>query len=201
MLHINRRADIPARKPLVLQALNLMQQNDEWKHLPSLLEGLEKSRPGKPDVALQEKILRKLMLADQFPVILRALRRSEATGLSLKNEGVLNQVLLALRGTASAGNWDQEKLQKALRQADEVAELLESEEHGGGRKLRDNDARKRPAVIGLFLELHAKNAVEYQGAQDVNGKVKAYATRFMACFNQANEVYLPPQPSKNQNHN
>jgi hypothetical protein len=167
--------------------LSLIEQNDEWRQLPSLLEGLHKARP-QPDLALQEKILRKMQLADQFPVILRSLRRSHATGLTLKNDAVLNQVLNALRETASLENWEQGRLEKALKQADDLAELLESTDHGTGRKLSPNDPRTRPAVIGLFLELHAVYAQQYQNGQDVNGKVKAYATRFMATFNQANEV-------------
>ncbi|KAH0040133.1 hypothetical protein KCU78_g1196, partial [Aureobasidium melanogenum] len=186
LLHIDRRKDIPARKPLILQALRLIEENDEWRQLPSLLEGLHKARPH-PDLALQEKILRKLQLADQFPVILRSLRRSHATGLTLKNDAVLNQVLNALRETASLENWEQTRLEKALKQADELAELLESADHGTGRKLSPNDPRTRPAVIGLFLELHAVYAQQYQGGQDVSAKVKAYATRFMATFNEANQ--------------
>lgn len=187
LIHIDRRKDIPARKPLVLQALRLIEENDEWRQLPSILEGLHKARP-QPDLALQEKILRKLQLADQFPVILRSLRRSHATGLTLKNDAVLNQVLNALRETASLENWEQTRLEKALKQADELAELLESADHGSGRKLSPNDPRTRPAVIGLFLELHAVYAQQYQAGQDVSGKVKAYATRFMATFNESNQV-------------
>jgi hypothetical protein len=193
LVHIDRRSEIPARKPLVLKALSLIEQNDEWRQLPSLLEGLHKARP-QPDLALQEKILRKLQLADQFPVILRSLRRSAATGLSLKN--VLNQVLNALRETASLENWEKTRLEKALKQADDLAELLESADHGSGRKLSPDDPRTRPAVIGLFLELHAVYAQQYQNGQDVNGKVKAYATRFMATFEQSHQVrslhLLPP---------
>jgi hypothetical protein len=190
-VHIDRRSEIPARKPLVLKALSLIEQNDEWRQLPSLLEGLHKARP-QPDLALQEKILRKLQLADQFPVILRSLRRSAATGLSLKNDAVLN--LNALRETASLENWEKTRLEKALKQADDLAELLESADHGSGRKLSPNDPRTRPAVIGLFLELHAVYAQQYQNGQDVNGKVKAYATRFMATFTQSHQVrpLLPP---------
>jgi hypothetical protein len=186
-VHIDRRSEIPARKPLVLKALSLIEQNDEWRQLPSLLEGLHKARP-QPDLALQEKILRKLQLADQFPVILRSLRRSAATGLSLKNDAVLNQVLNALRETASLENWEKTRLEKALKQADDLAELLESADHGSGRKLSPDDPRTRPAVIGLFLELHAVYAQQYQNGQDVSGKVKAYATRFMATFTQSHQV-------------
>jgi hypothetical protein len=187
LVHIDRRSEIPARKPLVLKALSLIEENNEWRQLPSLLEGLHKARP-QPDLALQEKILRKLQLADQFPVILRSLRRSAATGLTLKNDAVLNQVLNALRETASLENWEQTRLQQALKQADDLAELLESADHGSGRKLSPNDPRTRPAVIGLFLELHAVYAQQYQSGQDVSGKVKAYATRFMATFDQSHQV-------------
>jgi hypothetical protein len=170
-----------------LKALSLIEENNEWRQLPSLLEGLHKARP-QPDLALQEKILRKLQLNDQFPVILRSLRRSAATGLTLKNDAVLNQVLNALRETASLENWGKSRLEKALKQADDLAELLESADHGSGRKLSPNDPRTRPAVIGLFLELHAVYAQQYQNGQDVSGKVKAYATRFMATFDQSHQV-------------
>ncbi|KAI5248150.1 hypothetical protein E4T43_01542 [Aureobasidium subglaciale] len=186
LTHIDRRTEIPARKPLLLKALKLIEENDEWRQLPSILEGLHKARP-QPDLPLQEKILRKLQLADQFPVILRSLRRSHATGLSLKNDAVLNQVLNALRETASRENWEKARLEKAIKNADELAELLEAEDHGSGRRLSLNDPRTRPAVIGLFLELHAVYASQYQGGKDVSGKVKSYATRFMATFNESNQ--------------
>lgn len=190
LVHIDRTREIPARKPLVLQALGLIEENDEWNQLPSLLEGLHKAHPDS-DPALQEKILRKLQQADQFSVILRCLRRSETTGLTLKKDAVLNRVLLALRETALGEKWEQERLEKALRHADELAELLESAQHGTMRQLSPNDPRTRPAVIGLFLELHAVYASQYQGGQDVKGKVRAYAQRFMACFDHANQVSTP----------
>jgi hypothetical protein len=85
-------------------------------------------------------------------------------------------------------------LEKALKQADDLAELLESADHGSGRKLSPNDPRTRPAVIGLFLELHAVYAQQYQNGQDVSGKVKAYATRFMATFDQSHQVRSLPLP-------
>ncbi|GAB7347103.1 hypothetical protein MBLNU459_g3231t1 [Dothideomycetes sp. NU459] len=187
LTHMDRRRDIPAKRPLVKKALELMREPEDWKQLPSLLEGLTKTN-GKPDVALQEKVIRKAIEADQFSVVLRCLRRSYATGMTLKNDTVLNQVLWGLHRSAQLGEWDEKRLRKAIRQADELAQLLEADDHGSGRKLSQNDPRTRPATIGVYLELAAVNSYKFYAGRDHDGSVKKYADRLMACFQNSSEL-------------
>lgn len=186
---MDRRRDIPAKRPLVKKALELMRQPEDWKQLPSLLEGLAKG-DGKSTIDLQEKIIRKAIEADQFSVILRCLRRSHAIGMTLKNDTVLSQVLWGLHRSAQLEDWDEKRLRKAIRQADELAQLLESDDHGAGKKIAENDPRTRPATIGVFLELAAVNSYKFYAGRDQDGSVKRYSDRLMACFQSSNEVCI-----------
>ncbi|KAF1346169.1 hypothetical protein BDV97DRAFT_401524 [Delphinella strobiligena] len=191
--HIDRRNDIPARKPLVKKALSLMQGHDDWRQLPGLLEGLHKSN-SRPDLDFQEKIVRKAIQADQLGVVVICLNRSDLTGLTLKNEGILNLVIWGLHEYAQSAAWEEARVRKAIRYADEIAQMLEAEEHGTGRKIAQNDPRTRPSTIGVYLELAAVAAQKYQGGKDVDGSVRRYAERLMACINDSNQPAQQDQP-------
>lgn len=167
--------------------MSLMQGHEDWKQLPGLLEGLHKG-DSKPDLHFQEKIVRKAIQADQLGVVIICLNRSALTGLTLKNEGILNLVIWGLHEYAQSAAWEEARVRKAIRYADEVAQMLESEEHGAGRKIAQNDPRIRPSTIGVYLELAAVAAQNYQGGKDVDGNVRRYAERLMACINDSNQV-------------
>lgn len=184
---MDRRRDIPAKRPLVNKALSLMREPEDWKQLPSLLEGLTKG-DGKTAIDVQEKMVRKAIEADQYSVILRCLRRSHATGITLKHDTILTQVLWGLHRSAQLGDWDEKRLRKAIRQANELALLLESDDHGTGKKVAANDPRTRPATIAVFLELAAVSSFKFYAGRDHDGSVKRYAERLMACFQHSTEV-------------
>lgn len=172
---------------MVKKALSLMQGHDDWRQLPGLLEGLHKSN-SRPDLDFQEKIVRKAIQADQLGVVVICLNRSDLTGLTLKNEGILNLVIWGLHEYAQSAAWEEARVRKAIRYADEIAQMLEAEEHGTGRKIAQNDPRTRPSTIGVYLELAAVAAQKYQGGKDVDGSVRRYAERLMACINDSNQV-------------
>lgn len=165
----------------------MMQTDEDWKQLPAMLEGLHKG-DGKPDVDFHEKIIRKAVQAGQLGVVIRCLNRSSLTGITLQNDNVLNSVLWGLHEYAQADAWDEARLRKAIRYGAEIAQMLESQEHGSGRKIAENDPRTRPSTIGIYLELSAVLAQKYQGGSDADGSVARYAERLMACVNQTNQV-------------
>ncbi|KAL1302900.1 hypothetical protein AAFC00_003225 [Neodothiora populina] len=190
--HMNRRVDIPALSPLIAKALSLMQDSQDWKQSPALLEGLRKG--GHVRTRHAEKLVRKAIQADQLGVVIRCLNRSAATGLTLKHDNILSLVMWGLHEHAQKDSWDEARVRKAQRYGDMIAELLESDDHGSARRLGANDPRTRPAVIAVYLEISAVLAERYQGGKDVDGSVLKYATRLMANFNQKSEPAEEPLP-------
>ncbi|KAK4978404.1 hypothetical protein LTR66_010606 [Elasticomyces elasticus] len=177
--HIDRTKDVPKRLPLLQKAVSLMREKEDWEQVGSMLEGLRTSKAVvKADY--MERLVRKANEAGMQHVILRCLQQADKTGLTLRDPRVLEQVLHGLRERAQSGEWAEESVLHAIKQADEVARLLEHEEHGTGRKLSQDDPRTSPTVIGVFLELAAVRAWKHTDKKDEDGTVEKYAERLLA---------------------
>ncbi|KAK3679888.1 hypothetical protein LTR78_000264 [Recurvomyces mirabilis] len=136
------------------------------------------------------KVVRKAGLRGRMGTILVCLQQVESTGLSLKSEEVMREVLIGIREHAARAEWNAEAVTKARKWAVEVASLLERSEHGSGKVgAGTKDARRRPQVLGLFLELAAVDAFKHKGGQDVDGTVRMYTERLLSCM--GDEVQPP----------
>lgn len=166
-----------------------MKESGNWQELPNILEGLHRIHTEFPtkhqNTKLRQDTIKKaLRLATQaghLPTVIRCLKAAKVTGVTLNNDEHLGDCLWEFRKYAQTNQWSQESLQMVMQNLTEFAQLLESEHHGTGRKLRHNDPRTRPAVIAIFLELNAIHALKYNDKKDQDGKVKMYAERLMAC--------------------
>lgn len=186
LVHVDRRKDLPARRPLVNSILKMMRENKEWNHLAPLLEGLHTARVT-PDISMQERIIRQAAEDNSLHDVLTCLIKVDDTGMSLKNDEVLHWVLRGLRRGAAKHNWQRKYLAKSLTQSKVLASILEQDGHIRGKtshSLTDDDPRANPLVIGVYLELYGINAVKYQKGQDTDGSVKSYAERAMTCLQQ-----------------
>lgn len=181
---IDRLREIPNRTKLAHRALSLMAEGEAqgWMNLPALLTGLKKANKEPLSSELMEKVVRKAISCGRIGPVVQCLQQSHLTGMTLKREEVLQHVVCGLHATAQKDGWTQEATAKALKLANQVALMLEDEEHGGERHLRPHDPRQRPEILGVFLELAAVNAYKHQAGRDVGGKVKSYADRFMSCI-------------------
>jgi len=187
LVHVNRRTDLSARRPLVNSIIKMMREHKEWYHLVPLLEGLHTARVT-PDISTQERIIRQATEDDSLNAVLACLTKVDDTGMSLKHNEVLHWVLRGLRRSAAKHNWERKYLAKSLSQLKELASILEQEGHTRGKtphNLTSDDPRTNPLVIGVWLELYGINAVKYQKGQDTDGSVKKYAERAMTCMRQA----------------
>jgi hypothetical protein len=132
-----------------------------------------------------ELVVRKLNAAGQQRLVLKALQRAKSTGVRLRDRAVLLQVLRGIHDQAALSDWDKEETAKALRFAKQVTELLEDEEHCGGKgrgeMVGKEDWRGKPEVVAVPTELAAKLAERYEG--DVT-EVKALASRLVGALKQ-----------------
>jgi hypothetical protein len=187
---IDRRHDIPARKPLISKATTLIaneKDNAAWENLPILLEALhdpkfnpqnEKNDPVKDET--YQKLVRKAFHQRKIGYIFKCLHQSERTGLTLQKRGVLEMLVTGLRDLAQKSNWEQGQLAKMITYMNQIAILLETEEHGGNATLRDVDPRSDPHIIGAMLELAAMYA--YKHAPEHLALVRTYAGRLLSCL-------------------
>ena len=179
---IDRRTQIPNRKRELKKVINLMAQSgghEEWKQLPTLLKGLRMIRKPVSGWHL-DFVLRKIIEANQFQVLLHCVRNASQTGMSLKQPEVLEAVLWSLHLSAQAAGWSEAATMQAIKNADFIAMQLQSSLHGGGENLSAEDARRKPETLGLYLELVAVLAHQHRGAIDTDGNVGAYSERLLA---------------------
>jgi hypothetical protein len=180
---IDRKQEIPDRQKLVTEAINLILNGEakEWQNLPSLMQGLKDGAKKPLSDALMEKIVRRAVQKGKLGHALLCLQQASRTGMTLKNERVLRWVVHGLRTVPQEAGWDKEVLEKAVRNASAVADMLESEEHGSGHVMSENDPRARLEVLGPWLELVAVYAYKFQDKKDSReGTVKRYAERMVS---------------------
>ncbi|KAH9832134.1 hypothetical protein Tdes44962_MAKER08824 [Teratosphaeria destructans] len=197
---IDRRTEIPNRTKLLHEALDLIFESDDhtaWAQLLHILIGMKRANAlSKLEGRAFGKIVRKAGEAGRLGIVLRCLAQSELTGMTLRNRELLDQLVCGLHDVAQKSGWEKEAVQKALKEAHMVARLLETEEHGGGRYVEEDDARRRPEIIGVFLELAAVNAYKHYNGEDREGNVRIYANRLLSCLDQdLNSVSIPQKPA------
>lgn len=187
---MDRRKEIPNRTKLFRSAIRLMTEDgsrEAWGNLLQILVGLKRSGVEITDIEVT-RILRAALQTGHFGAILSCLRRGDETGITLQRPEVLDAILLGLRRHAQKDEWGQENIDRAIKEGRDVAQLLESEMHGGGKVMRENDLRRDPRVIGVFLELSAMFAARHQDGKDVDGRVRAYSERLLANLEGSKEV-------------
>lgn len=189
---LDRGRNLPNRTKLVRQALRLMEQGQasDWSNLVSLLAGL-KHLKATPDAQLMDTIIRKALLSRQMPVVFQCLYKSDQTGVTLKRDEVLRQIIWDLHRRPQLASWQEGATASALKHSRVVADLLETEEHGPGRHVAVNDPRQRPEVLGAYLELAAVYAYKHGEAKDGDGRVKASADRLLSCIEAKPEILKP----------
>ncbi|KAK5137738.1 hypothetical protein LTR08_007309 [Meristemomyces frigidus] len=209
LLWLDRRTEIPNRTKLVHAAIDAMVSSGEgWSNLPSLLAGLRRAgvkwTKGSRNEALLGKIVRKAVQAGKIGTVVLCLQQAETTGMRLGIETVLENVMWGLHTTAQREQWSEASVVKAMKASTQIALLLESEGHGGGREVRERDPRRRPEVVGTFLELAAVYAWKFQGGKDVDGKVRTYTERLLGCLEGAlqppSRAPLPTGPQYEMHH-
>ncbi|KAI9847907.1 MAG: hypothetical protein M1837_001424 [Sclerophora amabilis] len=176
---IDPTKDEPSTRREFTRMLALMKEPADWDNLPAFLEELHNAKR-KLSEAHMEKMVRKASEAGRQDVVLNCARKVEKTGMALKNVTLVCEVLWGIRAKAIRADWDEETTAKALKQAEQVIDMLEDVDHCGGARRNVGDPRLQPEIIGALLELATARAVKHQGGQDLDGRVRTYTDRLMA---------------------
>lgn len=129
-----------------------------------------------------EQHVRKAIEQGKLGLILSCVQESKTSTLTLRSPGVMKHTIRGLRADPQLTEWNELAVSKALKRSRVLAALMDTEDHGFGKRLQPDDPRRQPEVLGTFLELAAVNAFKHNDKQDVDGKVKVFAARLLSCI-------------------
>ena len=183
--HIDRNRDRPSRWDTVKQVVEQSKTAEDWENVVRMMEGFHDASVQVKDKWFQ-KIVRGMNEAGMHHLILKSLQRAGKTGMRLRSDGLVRTVFNTLHERAASSGWDEAETGKMLRLAEQLTELMESDEHLGKVETQKLDPRASPFTISVPLELAAVKAKKYQQGQDADGKVQKLATRLVNALNQDN---------------
>jgi hypothetical protein len=178
--HLDRNR-LPSQWGTFRDIMNQSETREDFENVVRVLEGYKNAGISLKSER-QAKAIRRLGLHGMQHLILKALQRAKATGLSLHDWNIMSEVLRAIYDKAALADWDQDETTKALRFAKQLVELLEVEEHQAG-PATPYDLRGDPAVIAVPTALTAVLALKHGGDRD---EVKSLAGRLVAALQQHN---------------
>ncbi|KAF2646843.1 hypothetical protein P280DRAFT_441277 [Massarina eburnea CBS 473.64] len=181
--HINRTHDVPGQEKQFRLIMKSSTTREDWENVVRMLEGFENAKV-RVKSAWAEWVVKRLGEEGYQHLILKALQRGPGSGLRLTEWGTMVEVLKAVRDKAAKAGWEQEALQKALRMAEQVVELMDEDQHLG-KVSGEKDWRSHPAVVGTVLELASELAYRHKGDEE---KVKTLAGRLMNALEQRNYI-------------
>ncbi|KAG9193651.1 hypothetical protein G6011_03686 [Alternaria panax] len=188
--HLDRNR-LPNRFKTFRKIVAESETREDWENVARCLEGFEEAGI-KAESAWQEMVIRKLDEADMHHLVLKILQRPKATGVRLSNLGVLRQVLRGVHDKAALSDWAEEETTKMYKQAKQIVELMENEEHHKVQKppfkkreevaAIEGDWRGKPSVVALPTELAAMLAEKHGGDKE---EVKKLSNRLVNALKQS----------------
>lgn len=177
-LYPRLRQEMPD-KQTVFATMQEMKTPKDWENLIPLLIGLRKSHfavhPG-----TYEKWIRLAGKSGATAVILEIAKQTKRTGFTLDRYGVGLQLALSLYESAQSAGFKGEALDKALRQAEQAAQLMNAPEHTNSDP--SLDPKRQPWFIGTCLHLSAVQALEdnnNNNSEDTGLKIASYAKKIL----------------------
>ncbi|KAH0545297.1 hypothetical protein FGG08_000596 [Glutinoglossum americanum] len=191
---IDRLTDVPTSK--VTEVLSLMKTPADYDAIVPFLQGLHQAGR-KLHMWQAVRIARWANDANRSDVVVDCARRAKTTGFLLSTLEVARAAIRGPYQLAKGGDVGQVK--KAMGQAEQLIELLESPLHAGVLGLHPAQPRAQPDIVGVALAVAAIQASKYNGGSDVDGKVASYANRMKGTwanadlkFNAHRELALSP---------
>jgi hypothetical protein len=180
--------DKPNKGKSLMTMVKLLESSSEakdWNNLPPFLEGMVMAKEKLPEGWLQ-KVVRKANECGRSGVIIRCAEMVKKTGVTFSDPQVTEEMMVGCHIRAAQKNWTGDEAEKAMKQAEQVALMMEAKEHCGGRlKEGQVDMRESTIVVGVLLELAAARALHMNGGKDVDGKVVRYAKNALVVCRQS----------------
>ena len=178
--------DEPATRPAIKKVVDLMTETKDWRNLPGFLEGLMTARRRVKGFQL-EKMARKANECGKMGVVLECLKRVEDTGMGLWELRVAREVMWGATTRAMQADWSEEGVEKGTKYAEMIWEMMLDPRHR--EKMHgDQDAKKRPEVIGVLVEMHAARAL-IENIGDDGGMVEKYVKMMLQVWGNTEKTF------------
>lgn len=183
MKPIDRFRDLPPMRKSFAKVLDMMGEagGNAWDNLPALLVGLKRSR-WKIRGWQQEKLVRRACFAKQEGLIIQCMRRVDIMELSMREPGVVMEMMRAALRRAQDGEWGKEGVRRGVKFAESVWWLMQEPGH---TRLGLHDPMRSPEVAGIMVLLNAAKAVLHGEKKDVGGHVARYVEILLAQWKNA----------------
>lgn len=179
------RHDRPKKKQSLQRLLELLQDGRDWQNLPAFLEGMQLAGEELPK-GFMEKFIRRANEQGKTGVMIRCVEMVRKTGVTLADPAATRELMLGIHIMAAKSKYQGKDMEKAVRQAQEIALLMQKPEHCGGRvwKIGQKDMRKDIVVLGIMLELRAVQPDLSEDADITLGRLEKTASKVMALWPQ-----------------
>lgn len=169
-----------------------MGETGDWGNMAGFLEGLKVAKRKLKGWQL-EKMIRRANDGGKQGVVYDILRRADETGVGLWDLGVCREVM---RGAVLVGiqrGWSEERVEKGVRYAENIWELMWESKHRDEQKKVGVDPRGRPEIIGVMVLMHAVKAVKFGRANDEGPMVEKYAELMLERWENSRDVMVVDQ--------
>lgn len=184
----------------IREILSSTQDDNAWSNLLPFLEGMQASKEPVHKTFLGA-IARKANEQGQHQLTMRCAELAQRTDFRLCYHEITKWMFLGCHDRATATKFQGDDLLSAAKQAEDMALLMEKEEHCGGKLPKDGkDMRQSLMVVGVLLELAAAKSIQNHGKKDIDGKVASYTRRALALSEAgfdgiASESAVKPDPA------
>jgi hypothetical protein len=178
--------DRPNKKKSLQRLVDLLQENSDWQNLPAFLEGMQLANEVLPK-GYMERFIRKANEQGRSGILIRCAEMVKKTGLTLADPSVTIELFLGIHSRAARADFSGPEMAKALRQAQELALLMEKPEHCGGDaacRPGHRDMRRDLTVLGTLLELRAAQADQTATGDVIFARVETLAAKIVAFWPQ-----------------
>lgn len=186
---LDKRRDEPPTRGSFAKVVQLMGETGDWGNMAGFLEGLKVAKRKLKGWQL-EKMIRRANDGGKQGVVYDLLRRADKTGVGLWDLGVCREVM---RGAVLKGiqrGWSEEGVEKGVRYAESIWELMWESKHRDEQKKAGVDPRGRPEIIGVMVLMHAVKAVKFGGANDGGPMVEKYAELMLERWENSRDVMV-----------
>lgn len=197
---LDKRRDEPATRRSFATVVRLMGESGDWGNMAGFLEGLKVARRKLAPWQV-EKMVRRANEGGRMGVVYEVLRRVERTGVGLWDVGVCREVMRGAVVKGVEGGWGGEGVDRGVRYAEDVWELMWDPRHVEGQEKVGMNPRGRPEIVGVLLLMHAVKVVRLGGGKDEGGMVEKYAEMMLKRWeNSRGDMAVDTQDWSNANY-
>jgi len=177
-LQPKKYTDTPTKKEAI-RVIKMMQAAKDYKNFIPFVSGLWGSQYVLEEAHWQQ-IMRKAREAGKLPLIIECARKSESTGLRLRNLDVVRCLFFELHLAAQKAEFKGPEVTKALGMAKHAVDIMDADLPDHSYSDSSKNPKSQPLVVATLLELGAARAINDFAGKDEGKEVLGYVRKLLA---------------------